>query len=92
LPLVFRMGPLLGRCSRCDCTEFEPADATQPVKLVSPLLCRACGERVIHSSLIAQLAQDAVMHAHAMTAARTRRQNEIKRASATARKKPELPT
>lgn len=90
-PLVFRMGPLLARCNRCDCTEFAPADPAQPLKLVSPLVCRACGERVIHSELVAQLAQDAVLHSHAMTAARTRRQNEIKRVSA-ARKKPDVAT
>ncbi len=89
-PLVFRMGPLLARCSRCDHTEFAPADPTQPLKLVSPLLCSACGEQVIHSNLIAQLAQDAVLHAHAVTAARTRRQNEFNRA--TIRKKPDVPT
>jgi hypothetical protein len=89
-PLVFRMGPLLARCSRCDHTEFAPADPTQPLKLVSPLVCGACGEQVIHSNLIAQLAQDAVLHTHAVTAARVRRQNEFKRVSV--RKKPDVPS
>ena len=89
-PLVFRMGPLLARCNRCDCTEFAPADPAQPLKLVSPLVCRACGERVVHGELVAQLAQDAVLHAHAMTAARTRRLNEM--AHASIRRKPDVPT
>jgi DNA-binding transcriptional regulator YdaS (Cro superfamily) len=73
-PLVFRMGQLLGRCQRCDGTEFVPVDPAAPVKLTSPLQCRACGASIVHGNLIAQLAQDAVLHAHAMTAARTRRQ------------------
>jgi hypothetical protein len=73
-PLVFRMGQLLGRCQRCDGTQFDAADPAAPVKLTSPLRCRACGAHVIHGTLISQLAQDAVLYAHAMTAARTRRQ------------------
>jgi len=72
-PLSFRMGQLLGRCQRCDGTEFVPADPAAPVKLTSLLQCRACGAAVIHGNLVAQLAQDTVMHSHAMTAAGTRR-------------------
>ncbi|MFN2643542.1 MAG: hypothetical protein ABR570_00995 [Burkholderiales bacterium] len=72
-PLTFRMGQLLARCSRCDGTEFGPADPQAPLKLTSALACRACGEQMIHGNVIAQLAQDAVLHAHAMTTRRTRR-------------------
>jgi hypothetical protein len=71
-PLTFQMGKLLARCGRCDGTEFLPADPAAPLKLTSVLVCRACGERVIHGNLIAQLAQDAVLNSHAMTVARTR--------------------
>jgi len=73
-PLAFRMGNVLARCARCDGAEFVPADPKAPVKLTAALLCRACGERVIHGNLIAQLAQDTVQHSHAMSAARAKRQ------------------
>jgi len=72
-PLSFRMGQLFARCSRCDSTEFDPVDPHKPLTLASSLACRACGEKVVHGSLIAQLAQDAVQYAHAMTASRQRR-------------------
>jgi hypothetical protein len=85
-PLQFRMGQLLARCNRCDSTEFAPADPGAPLRLTSKLVCRACGEAVVHGNLIAQLAQDAVLHSHAMTAARSRRQTELSRAT---RKKPD---
>ena len=73
-PLTFCMGQLLARCSRCDGTEFAPAEPDKPLTLRSTLACRACGEKIVHANLIAQLAQDAVQYAHAMTAARERRQ------------------
>ena len=76
-PLTLSMGQLLGRCSRCDSSEFAPAEPDKPLTLVSPIACRACGEKVIYGNLIAQLAQDAVQYAHAMTAARTRRQGSV---------------
>jgi len=72
-PLSFRMGQLLARCSRCDSTEFDPGEPDKPLTLVSSLVCRACGEKVVHGNLIAQLAQDAVQYAHAMIASRQRR-------------------
>jgi hypothetical protein len=72
-PLTFAMGQLLARCSRCDGTQFDPAAPDKPLRLVSMLACRACGEKIVHGNLIARLAQDAVQYAHAMTAARTRR-------------------
>ena len=80
--LAFRMGKLVARCARCDGTEFLPADPTQPVKLTSELACCACGERVIHGNLIAQLAKDAINQSRAFTAARTRRQVALRVASA----------
>jgi len=78
-PLAFMMGDLQARCARCDGTEFAPADPHAPLKLTSALVCRSCGKKVIHSDLIAQLAQDTVQHSHAMTVARTRRQNAFRR-------------
>lgn len=72
-PLTFRVGQLLARCSRCDSTEFAPADPAQPVKLTGALVCRACGEKVIHGNLIAQLAQDAVQLSSA-----TRKKPEVR--------------
>jgi len=78
-PLSFMMGDLQARCARCDGTLFAPADPQAPLKLTSALVCRNCGEKVVHGNLIAQLAQDAVQHSHAMTVARTRRQKAIRR-------------
>jgi hypothetical protein len=89
--LVFRMGKLMGHCSRCDGTEFVPAVPTEAVKLTSALGCCACGERVIHGNLIAQLAKDAVNQSRAYTAARTRRQVAIREASAKRRAAGEAP-
>ena len=86
-PLTFRMGQLLARCSRCDSAEFAPADPAHPLRLTSGLVCRTCGEKVIHGDLIAQLAQDAVQYSHALTATRERRHSALKSAS---RKKPEV--
>jgi len=87
-PLVFRMGNLLARCARCDSTEFEPAKPDAPLRLTAELVCRSCGEKVVHGNLISQLAQDAVQHAHTMTAARQRRHDVLRSAS---RKKPPVP-
>ena len=75
-PLVFRMGNLLARCVRCDCTEFLPANPQAPLRLTAQLICRACGEKVVHGDLIAQLAHDAVQHAQAMTAAAAARRTK----------------
>ena len=86
-PLVFRMGELVARCARCDGAEFLPADPQAPLRLTARLACRACGEEAIHGNLIARLAEDAVQHVHAMTAARERRQSTLKSA---ARKKPSV--
>ena len=70
-PLGFRMGPLVARCNRCDGAEFAAAEPEQPLRLLSRLVCRGCGEQVIHSNLIAQLAQDTVHYSHALSAATT---------------------
>ena len=87
-PLVFRMGSLLARCARCDSTEFLPGNTQAPLRLTAELVCRACGQNVIHGNLIAQLAQDAMQQSHAMSAARHRRQDELRRNS---RRKPAIP-
>jgi hypothetical protein len=86
-PLIFRMGNLLARCGRCDSTEFLPANPQVPLKLTAELVCRSCGQKVVHGNLIAQLAQDAVQHAHTMSAARERRLGGLRRAPG---KKPEI--
>lgn len=80
--LAFRMGTLIARCARCDGSAFLPADPKQPVKLTSELACCACGERVIHGNLIAQLAKDAVMQSRTYTAARAKRQAALLETSA----------
>jgi hypothetical protein len=77
--LGFRMGKLTARCARCDGSEFLPAEPSRPVKLTSSLTCSACGERVIHGNLIAQLAMDSVNQSRAYTAGRTRRQAALRR-------------
>ena len=87
-PLSFMMGELQARCARCDGTQFAPAEPHAPLKLTSALVCRSCGEKVVHGNLIAQLAQDAVQHTHAMTAARQRRQSTVLKSAA--RKKPDV--
>lgn len=73
----FNMGDLLARCGRCDGTEFAPLEKEPKIRVTSRLVCRACGEQVVHGNLIAQLAKDAVHRSRAMTAARTKRQNEL---------------
>ena len=59
-PLTFKMGPLVARCRRCDGTQFALADPDTELKLTSPLACVACGELVVHGSLISELAKHAV--------------------------------
>jgi hypothetical protein len=80
-PLTFAMGQLQARCTRCDGTEFVPAEPDKPLRFTAALLCRSCGERVVHGDLIAQLARDAVHQSRAMTVARSRRQSEALRRS-----------
>ena len=70
---TFQMGRLPARCARCDGSEFVPVDPARPVKMTSELACAACGARVVHGNLIAQLAQDAVNQSRAYTAARAKR-------------------
>lgn len=77
-PVTLRSGDLLARCAQCDGTEFVPTGDDPRVKFTSELACRACGERVIHGNLVAQLAKDAVLHARTLTARRARRQAALK--------------
>jgi hypothetical protein len=77
-PLSFRMGNLLARCVRCDNSDFHASDANAPVRLSAELVCSACGQKVVHGNLIAQLAQDAVQDSHAVSAARERRHGVLK--------------
>ena len=69
----FRAGSLEARCSRCDGADFVTANPGEPLRYINELVCCACGERVVHGNLIAQLAKDSVHHSRAMTAARQKR-------------------
>ena len=90
-PLSFKMGDNVAHCARCDGTEFIAAEGQ--LNFISQLACRACGERVVHGNLVAQLAKDAIQQSRAMTVARTRRQAELVKASPKLRalKKTHLP-
>ena len=81
-PLTLRMGDLLARCATCDGTEFVTTTDDARVRFTSELACRACGERVIHGNLVAQLAKDTVLHSRTLTAQRTRRQAQMVRSKA----------
>jgi hypothetical protein len=70
-PLVFRLGPLQARCTRCDGEVFLQRGEGE-LRMTSVLACAACGTPVVHGRLIAQLAKDAVYQSRAATA-RTRR-------------------
>jgi len=78
-PVTFKMGENVAHCARCDGIEFVAADGR--LDFISELACRACGERVVHGNLIAQLAKDAIQQSRAMTAARGRRQAQLLKAS-----------
>lgn len=80
-PLTFKMAELVAHCARCDGTEFLAVSPDTGVRFTSTLACRACGERIVHGNLIAQLAKDAVYQSRAMTAARSRRQAELLKTS-----------
>ena len=74
---TFKMGELLARCARCDTTEFVAAEPAAKLRFTSELICAACGERVVHGNLIAQLAKDAVHQSRAMTVARAKRRERL---------------
>ena len=74
--LVFRIGEHAARCSKCDSEDFR-MEVPGPLRMTSRLLCRACGEAVIHGDLIARLASETIQHSRAMTVARARRQRDV---------------
>src|SRR3954468_16457439 len=76
-PLVFTMGKLKARCSRCDGTEFEAVDPGSRVRLTSTLCCRGCAWPIVHGDLLVQLAKDLVLQSRAASAARARRQADL---------------
>jgi len=80
-PITVKMGEILGRCAKCDGTEFLPAEETGRVRFTSEVACRACGERVVYGNLVAQLAKDAVLHSRTLTAQRARRQAAMLKSS-----------
>jgi DNA-directed RNA polymerase subunit RPC12/RpoP len=72
-PLTLSSGNLVARCARCDGTEFLPVDPEKRPRYIDEVVCRGCGHKVVLGNIIARLAQDAVHHAHTLTAARERR-------------------
>ena len=75
--LRFKIGELEAHCERCDGHEFVQIDPSLPLRYINELACCACGHRVTHGNLIAQLAKDAVYHTRTLTAARLRRQTQL---------------
>lgn len=67
--LVFPLGPLLARCARCDGREFRPG-RPGPLRLITPLVCTACGAEVLHGNLLGGLATDAVHQSRALATRR----------------------
>jgi hypothetical protein len=63
--LEFAMGGLLARCVRCEGTEFALVPPATTLMYTSELHCRGCDTAVIHASLVATLARQAVHYAHA---------------------------
>jgi hypothetical protein len=76
--LRFKIGHLEAHCERCDSHEFVQTDPSMPLRYIDELACAACGHRIMHGGLIAQLA-NAVSHSKAPTAAHQRRQAEALR-------------
>src|SRR4051812_14249110 len=75
--LQFRIGELEAHCERCDGHDFVQVDASIALRYINELACSACGHRVTHGNLIAQLAKDAVYHSKALTVARQKRTAEL---------------
>ena len=80
-PMTFKIGDNVAHCARCEGTEFVVTEPQGRLNFISELACRACGARVVHGDLIAQLAKDAIQQSRAMTAARSRRHAELLKAS-----------
>lgn len=77
--LRFRIGELEAHCERCEGHEFVQTDPSMPLRYINELACCACGHRISHGNLIAELAKDAVYHSKALTVARQKRQTEVLR-------------
>jgi hypothetical protein len=75
--LRFKIGQLEAHCERCEGQEFVQADPSMPLRYINELVCSACGHRVKHGDLIAQLAKDAVYHSKALTVARQKRTAQL---------------
>lgn len=61
--LVFKAGPAVAECAQCGCREFSRADPSSPHTYMSLLACRRCGAQVVHSDLIARLANEVAVRA-----------------------------
>lgn len=84
--LVFPLGPLFARCSRCDGSEFRRGEGAA-LRLTSLLTCTTCGAQIVHGDLLAQLARDAV---HQSRAVAVRTQRAPKRTPALVERQPHL--
>jgi len=71
--LTFPFGKLLGRCARCDGTEFRRYDANAPLTMTSVLECCSCFAQVLHGVLLAELGKDVVSKVRANANSRARR-------------------
>ncbi len=71
--LTFPLGQHLGRCARCDGTEFRRYEANAPLKMTSVLECCSCFAQVIHGALLVELGKDVMANVRASAASRTRR-------------------
>jgi hypothetical protein len=75
--LSVSMGQLAARCSRCDGTEFRAVGPGE-LRLTSRLACIACGEEVLHGTLITRLAKELIQHSRSMVARARRRAKEAR--------------
>ena len=76
--LSLSIGQLAARCSRCDGADFRAA-VPGDLRLTSRLSCIACGEEVLHGTLITRLAKELIQHSRSMVARARRRANEARR-------------
>jgi DNA-directed RNA polymerase subunit RPC12/RpoP len=65
--VVLTIGTLPARCPRCGEPEFRRL-LPGTFRLTSELACARCGAQVVHGSLLAQLAKDAVKQSRAVAA------------------------
>ena len=70
----FRIGNLLARCARCECSEFRRVRPDEPLKMTSRLLCRGCGQEIVHGDLLVKLGHALIVRKREEAFERNRRQ------------------